>query len=65
MQKINLDNWQTKKLNVREMAALYGVSIATIWRWTAAGRLPQPQKVGINTTRWDGQAVAAAMESAA
>lgn len=56
--KINLENWQSRKLKAPEMAVLYGVSVATIWRWAQNGTIPKPQKIGANTTRWDGAEVA-------
>ena len=34
------------------VAAWLGVSRTTIWRWTKAGKLPQPRRLGSNTTRW-------------
>jgi len=34
------------------LAELFGVSRATIWRWTAAGILPQPVKLSPGCTRW-------------
>lgn len=51
-------NWQTRKLKVAEVAAIYGVSKATIWRWAKDGIIPAPQKIAMNTTRWDGSEVA-------
>jgi len=62
---IDLTNWQTRKLKDSEMAKLYGVSRATIWRWANDGAIPKPQKIGANTTRWDGAEVKASMEQAA
>ena len=63
--KIDVTNWQARKLKDSEMAAIYGVSRATIWRWAQAGTIPKPQKIGMNTTRWDGAEVAKNMEAAA
>lgn len=34
------------------VAGLHGVSVATVWRWVQAGRLPAPIKLGPNTTAW-------------
>lgn len=34
------------------VAALHGVSLATVWRWTKSGLLPAPTKDGPNTTTW-------------
>ena len=36
----------------RTLATLLGVSEVTIWRWTKAGKLPTPRKLGANTTRY-------------
>lgn len=47
------------------LAQKYGVSEATIWRWAKAGRIPAPLKLGPNTTRWDVEAVEAALARAA
>ncbi|MFZ2988086.1 helix-turn-helix transcriptional regulator [Ideonella sp.] len=33
------------------VAAVRGVTRNTIWRWTSAGKMPQPQRVA-GTTRW-------------
>lgn len=35
-----------------QLAEIYSVSRATIWRWTAAGRLPRPVKLSPGCTRW-------------
>lgn len=35
-----------------QLAELYGVSRATIWRWVKAGILPKPVKLSPGTTRW-------------
>jgi prophage regulatory protein len=37
----------------RTLAEYYEVSRATIWRWVKIGKLPAPQKIGENCTRWD------------
>ena len=39
-------------LKALQVATILGVSVATVWRWVAAGRLPAPMKLGPNTTRW-------------
>ena len=39
-------------LTVRQVAGHLSVSVATIWRWTAAGTFPTPVRLGPNTTRW-------------
>lgn len=35
-----------------QLAARYGVSRSTIWRWVASGRLPSPVALSPGTTRW-------------
>ena len=35
------------------LADYFGVSRCTIWRWVKIGKLPPPQKLGENTSRWD------------
>ena len=43
----------TQQLTDKEIAQALGISRMTVWRWAKAGRLPQPRKLGIRTTRWD------------
>jgi predicted DNA-binding transcriptional regulator AlpA len=38
-------------LNVKEVAAVLGCSVASVWRRVADGTIPQPIKLG-GTTRW-------------
>lgn len=35
-----------------QLAELFNVSRATIWRWAASGILPQPIKLSPGCTRW-------------
>lgn len=35
-----------------DLARRYSVSRASIWRWTASGRLPKPVRLGPACTRW-------------
>ena len=39
------------------LARYYNTTRKTIWCWTKQGKLPQPHKIGSNTTRWCNQAV--------
>lgn len=39
-------------VTARDVAELLCVSRRTVWRWTAAGRLPAPVRVGARCTRW-------------
>lgn len=42
-----------KWVSVKFLADYFEVHPATIWRWVKIGRLPEPEQVGPNTTRWD------------
>ena len=55
----------TQQLTDKEIAQALGVSRMTVWRWTKAGRLPQPRKIGERTTRWDSEEVMAAIQKIA
>lgn len=46
------------------VAALHGVSTVTVWRWSAAGRLPAPIKMG-GVTAWNVGALRRAMAAGA
>lgn len=39
------------------LADYYEVSRCTIWRWVKLGKLPAPEKIGPNTTRFDFQKI--------
>jgi predicted DNA-binding transcriptional regulator AlpA len=43
---------QTAHVRVRVVAALWGISSPTVWRWAKEGLLPAPVKLGPNTTAW-------------
>lgn len=55
----------TQQLTDRDVAKLLGISRMTVWRWTKAGRLPQPRKLGAHTTRWDSLEVMEAIHKTA
>ncbi len=40
-----------KLISVRDTAAAFGCSVATVWRRVADGTIPQPVKIG-SMTRW-------------
>lgn len=42
----------------RDLAARWGVSRISVWRWAEHGKLAQPVKLGPNTARWTHEAVA-------
>jgi len=48
-----------------DVASRYGVSRATVWRWTAEGRIPKPEKLAPGTTRWRLALVVDALEARA
>ena len=54
-----------QQLTVLEVGKALGVSPATVWRWAKAGRIPQPRKLGANSTRWDSREVQAAIQKMA
>jgi predicted DNA-binding transcriptional regulator AlpA len=43
-------------LSDRDMAIIYNVSRATIWRWTRQGHIAAPIKIG-GATRWRGSEI--------
>lgn len=40
-------------LSDREVAARYGISRVSVWRWARNNFLPAPKKIGPATTRWN------------
>jgi len=40
-------------VRVPVVAALYGVAIMTVYRWSKSGRLPAPKKLGPKVTAWN------------
>jgi predicted DNA-binding transcriptional regulator AlpA len=40
------------QIPARTVARLLDVSEVTVWRWVKLGKLPQPRKLGSNTTRF-------------
>lgn len=45
-------------LSPAKLAERYDVSLVSIWRWTKAGRLPQPHRIGPNCVRYCADEVA-------
>lgn len=39
-------------IRVKEVAALKGISVPTVWRWIHQGHLPKPVRLGPNVTAW-------------
>jgi len=44
---------EDKLLTDRDLAEMYSVSRATIWRWSKEGHIPPPIKIA-GSTRWRG-----------
>ncbi|MDO8272792.1 MAG: AlpA family phage regulatory protein [Gammaproteobacteria bacterium] len=60
MTAVSFTTPQSKKyLSAKSVSQRLEVSIPTIWRWTAAGKFPKPQKLSPGCTRWDLQSVEA------
>ena len=55
----------TQQLTDKEVGQALGISRASVWRWAKAGRIPQPRKLGANSTRWDSVEVQAAIQKMA
>jgi len=53
-----------KLVSDKTLAEYYEVSRCTIWRWVKIGKLPPPQKIGANCTRWDFEKISATELSA-
>lgn len=55
-QHASLENFDSlpASANVRQpvVAALFGVSAVTVWRWSKSGRLPKPFRIG-GVTVWN------------
>jgi prophage regulatory protein len=43
--------------NGREVAAIFGVQISTIYSWMRKGEFPKPLRLGPRTVRWSGQQI--------
>ena len=44
-------NSSTKLWDVRRVAEEFDCNVSTVWRWTKAGQIPAPIKIG-GTVRW-------------
>ncbi|PZQ46612.1 MAG: AlpA family transcriptional regulator [Rhodovulum sulfidophilum] len=47
-----MSNTPSALVPVKRVATMLSVSVATVWRWCAAGGFPAPLKIGPNATRW-------------
>lgn len=39
-------------IRAKVLAPLLGISVVTLWRWSATGRIPRPIKLGERVTAW-------------
>jgi prophage regulatory protein len=37
---------------LKDLTQIFKVNASTIWRWLAAGEMPEPLKIAANTTAW-------------
>lgn len=45
------------------LAPLLGIAVVTLWRWSAAGKIPKPVKLGERVTAWRAEEVRNWMDS--
>lgn len=45
-----------------QLAQALSISRATVWRWAAEGRIPKPVKLSPGCSRWNVEAVFAALQ---
>jgi predicted DNA-binding transcriptional regulator AlpA len=45
------------------VCVLFGISKATVWRWSKDGRLPKPRKLSPGVTRWNVGEIRAVLKS--
>ena len=43
---------ESPRIRVKEVAALLGCSVSTVWAWSRRGIIPAPQRVGARFTFW-------------
>jgi len=53
MHSENVRGW----MRAKEVAAYLGISVATLWRWVEAGRIPSGTKLGLRTTAWPAEVI--------
>lgn len=44
-------------VRVGTLAKILGISVVTVWRWTACGKLPQPVRLSKRCTVWRAEQV--------
>lgn len=56
-------SWPNRMLNIREVAAITGLSKATIYEWMARGTFPTSRRLGPNRIAWPADSIADWLES--
>ena len=46
-------------ITARDLSRMLSISLPSVWRWLAAGKLPQPLRLSAQCLRWDREDVAA------
>jgi predicted DNA-binding transcriptional regulator AlpA len=54
-----------RMLSAPEVAAKYGVTIRTLWRWEEAGFMPRGKRISRNTVRWNEETIDAHLKTLA
>ena len=49
-------------LRARRVAAMFDISVATVWRWSKEGRLPAPHRLSPGVTAWRADEIAARLD---
>ena len=57
-----MNNSEQVYLRCSEIAFKYGMGKSTVWKWTAQGKLPKPQKLATKMTVWRADEIESAME---
>ena len=58
------DGTPRKWVSAKFLASYYEVTPKTIWEWARKKRIPAPQKIGPNCTRWNFDEIRAQEEAA-
>ncbi len=52
-----------RQYRAAELANSLGVSVSTLWRWNAQGRIPKARQLSPGVTVWDGEEIDAWLAS--
>lgn len=56
-------SWPNRMLNIREVAAITGLSRATIYEWMTKGLFPASRRLGPHRVGWPAETVSSWLES--